>query len=263
MILDWAADEGWNPGLDDAEVFYAADPDGFFVAVDETGTPVAAISVVNHSAEFAFLGLYLVRPTHRARGIGFSLWKYATEHAKTRTIGLDGVEAQQANYQASGFVHFGGTTRFTGKVAGQRAPEIRPMRQDEVPAAITLEAEASGVRKPAYLQGWFSGTATRITIVFETHGHVRGLCTVRDCRFGPKIGPLIAEDTNVARRLLAHAATYFENSITLDVPGTSTELTRLCRQLGLEAGFKTARMYRGTAVTTTHPNYAVASLELG
>ena len=28
-LVDWAACEGWNPGLDDAEVFWATDPEGF------------------------------------------------------------------------------------------------------------------------------------------------------------------------------------------------------------------------------------------
>ena len=41
LMLDWAADEGWNPGLDDAAAFRAADPDGFFVA-EVDGEPVAA-----------------------------------------------------------------------------------------------------------------------------------------------------------------------------------------------------------------------------
>ena len=31
LALDWAAAEGWNPGLDDARCFYAADPNGFFL----------------------------------------------------------------------------------------------------------------------------------------------------------------------------------------------------------------------------------------
>ena len=31
LALEWAAAEGWNPGLYDAECFYAADPEGFFL----------------------------------------------------------------------------------------------------------------------------------------------------------------------------------------------------------------------------------------
>jgi len=41
LVLDWAADEGWNPGLNDADCFYAADPEGFLVGVLD-GEPVAS-----------------------------------------------------------------------------------------------------------------------------------------------------------------------------------------------------------------------------
>ncbi len=30
LALSMAADEGWNPGIDDAKNFYVADPKGFF-----------------------------------------------------------------------------------------------------------------------------------------------------------------------------------------------------------------------------------------
>ena len=73
LILDWAAAEGWNPGLDDAAAFFAADPQGFFIAEND-GEPIAAISVVNHSERFAFLGLYLCLRNWRGRGIGYALW---------------------------------------------------------------------------------------------------------------------------------------------------------------------------------------------
>ena len=33
MALCWAAREGWNPGLHDADCFYAADPDGFLIGL--------------------------------------------------------------------------------------------------------------------------------------------------------------------------------------------------------------------------------------
>ena len=31
-LVEWAAREGWNPGLGDAEVFWNSDPDGFVAA---------------------------------------------------------------------------------------------------------------------------------------------------------------------------------------------------------------------------------------
>ena len=55
IAIDWAAAEGWNPGLYDADCFYAADPKGFFIGLlgDE---PVATISAVKYGNAFGFVG---------------------------------------------------------------------------------------------------------------------------------------------------------------------------------------------------------------
>src|SRR5690606_33641464 len=102
LLIDWAAAEGWNPGLDDARLFRLADPEGFLVAVLD-GRPVAGISVVASGDAFGFLGLYICRPEHRGRGHGYGVWQAGIARLGDRTIGLDGVVAQQANYARSGF----------------------------------------------------------------------------------------------------------------------------------------------------------------
>lgn len=121
VISGWAAEEGWNPGLADARSFFAQDPDGFFIGrVD--GEPVSAISVVNYGDDYAFLGFYLVRPDLRGRGYGIATWKAALTHAGGRTVGLDGVPAQQDNYRKSGFEP---PTRPSATRASRR-PRARP-----------------------------------------------------------------------------------------------------------------------------------------
>ena len=262
-ILDWAADEGWNPGLEDAAAFYGTDPEGFFVAVDEADVPIAAISVVNHTETFAFLGLYIVRPEHRGQGVGLALWQHALKHAGARTVGLDGVEAQQSNYEASGFVHSSGTTRYSGGIAPLADPEVRLATEEDIPALISLVVAASGVVKTDYLQNWFTNAATRKTLVLCTDGAFAGLTTIRKCRVGAKIGPLIADSASAAERLVVHAATLFEGPLILDVPEAASGLSALCQTWGWNAGFRTARMYRGAFSPVAHPFFAVTSLELG
>jgi hypothetical protein len=51
--IDWAAAEGWNPGLHDAESFYAADPGGFLVGLLDN-EPVGMISAVKYGHSFGF-----------------------------------------------------------------------------------------------------------------------------------------------------------------------------------------------------------------
>src|SRR5688572_23148041 len=88
--LGWAKEEGWNPGLDDATAFHAADPTGFLMGyLDDE--PVSSISVVKYGGSFAFLGLYIVRPAFRGRGFGKAIWDAGIASAGARTIGLDGV----------------------------------------------------------------------------------------------------------------------------------------------------------------------------
>src|SRR5690606_9900185 len=93
LPIEWAALEGWNPGLHDADCFYAADPDGFLVG-ELDGEPVGCISAVKYGSEFGFIGLYIVRPEFRGRGFGMQLWRAAMERLAGRNVGLDGVVAQ-------------------------------------------------------------------------------------------------------------------------------------------------------------------------
>ena len=73
------------------------DAEGFFIG-ELDGQPAATISCVNYDADFAFIGFYIVRRDLRGRGYGMRIWDAAMAHAGNRTVGLDGVVAQQENY---------------------------------------------------------------------------------------------------------------------------------------------------------------------
>ncbi|MEO1551454.1 MAG: GNAT family N-acetyltransferase [Pseudomonadota bacterium] len=257
-ILGWAADEGWNPGLEDSEAFYAADPGGFFVARAGEG-PVAAISLVRHGAEFAFLGLYLCKPSWRGQGIGYALWTHAMAGVGPRTVGLDGVPDQQENYRKSGFVTTGGTQRFTGEVPGMDEEAIKPADPSDIPTLCAREAAAMGYAKPAFCQAWFRRTDTRETLVLGD-----SFATLRTCKTGAKIGPLVAQDETAARRLIQACAARRPGPLTVDVPQDCAALAALCEGFGMTCGFTTARMYRGAPPSPPGaPLRAIATLELG
>src|SRR5215213_112294 len=127
LALEWAAQEGWNPGLFDAECFYTADPEGFLLAFRDD-EPVASISAVRYGHDFGFLGLYIVRPDLRGRGYGYRLWQAGMARLEARTVGLDGVVAQQANYARSGFALAHRNIRYGGE-RGSRRPRIHASRR--------------------------------------------------------------------------------------------------------------------------------------
>src|SRR5882724_6386732 len=134
LASDWAAAEGWNPGLADAACFATVDPQGFLIG-ELDGAPAATVSCVNYDARFAFLGFYIVRADLRGRGYGLRIWNAAIAHAGTRVIGLDGVVAQQQNYRKSGFELAYANIRYGGIVAPQDAPQAGVIALSEVPLA--------------------------------------------------------------------------------------------------------------------------------
>ncbi|WP_235952957.1 GNAT family N-acetyltransferase [Salipiger sp. PrR002] len=261
--LDWAAKEGWNPGLEDLDPFYAADPEGFFCA-ELGGNMAAAISVVNHTDSLAFLGLYLCAPAYRGQGIAHALWLHAMKHAGDRTIGLDGVPAQQENYRKSGFVLAGQTKRFAGRLSRGPGKGVQSAAADEHAALIAMEAKACGYAKPRFTAAWLEPAQTRFTLVHREAGKPNGFLTLRGCHEGWKIGPLCAPDLTVAQALLEAAAAHTgEDQVMIDLPAESAALAAHCLAMGMQPVFHTARMYRGPAPLAGRGQNAVGTLELG
>ena len=265
LILTWAAAEGWNPGLGDAAAFHATDPAGFFVA-ERGGAPVAAVAVVNHSDRFAFLGLYLCLPQWRGQGIGLGLWTHALGHAGGRSIGLDGVAAQQVNYARSGFVRSGATRRWLGQLAAKADDAIRPARPGDAKAIAALDRAACGLPRPGFLAAWIAADATRQSFVLEVEGHLRGFATLRLCREGCKIGPVVAPSSAAALALAQAALAGMPNPagpVVLDLPEANRPLALRLQALGFTNSFTTARMFRGPAPVAGPTAQAIATMELG
>ncbi|WP_241560055.1 GNAT family N-acetyltransferase [Solirhodobacter olei] len=262
-MLDWAAAEGWNPGLDDTEAFLAADPEGFFVA-DLESVPVAAISVVNHSPSMAFLGLYLCLPEFRHQGIGYGLWRYALTHAGGRTVGLDGVAAQEPNYEKSGFVRDGSTLRLEAPLAPRPDSRVRPSSTADGAAIAALDAVANGYTRAAFLEAWITPAATRRCVVLDEAKGPEGFAVIRLCQSGAKIGPIVAADAGRALVLARAAAALVpsERAI-IDVPAQNAALLAQLHAIGFSKTFATARMYRGPAPQSGGLLQAIGTMELG
>ncbi|TCK23173.1 acetyltransferase (GNAT) family protein [Ancylobacter aquaticus] len=263
LALDWAGAEGWNPGLGDAACFAAVDPGGFLVAEME-GAPAAVISVVNYDARFAFLGFYIVRPEMRGRGIGFRLWQAGLAHAGERTIGLDGVLAQQANYAREGFVFAHRNIRFEGVPGPGEAGATVDLAQVPFEAIATTDAQVFPAPRAAFLKAWLTAPRHAGRAVLR-EGRLKGWGVVRPARAGWKIGPLIAEDAEVADELFrALRAAAGDAPIVLDVPEPNVQAVALAQRHRLGPVFETARMYRGSLrPATLEPLFGVTSFELG
>jgi GNAT superfamily N-acetyltransferase len=246
IAADWAADEGWNPGLADPACFATVDVGGFFIG-ELDGHPAATISCVNYDARFAFLGFYIVRPDLRGRGYGLRIWNAAIAHAGDRIVGLDGVVAQQANYKKSGFQLAYANVRYGGVVAAPAGISARVAPLDEIPFAM-LEADDATVfpaARPAFLGAWVAAPG-HVGRALMHDGRLAAWGVIRPCLKGWKVGPLVADDRASAELVLAALlAASGGGEIFLDVPSINRDAVALPQSLGLAPVFETARMYTG------------------
>lgn len=265
LILDWAAAEGWNPGHNDTEPFYGADEEGYLIGLLD-GEPVACISVVKYGEDFSFLGFFICRPEFRGRGHGLAIWNAGIARLGSRTIGLDGVVAQQGNYIKSGFKLAHRNIRYAGVASGGAAagPKLVPIDSAAIADAIVAyDEDFFPSDRERFLRTWIA--PPHRTLAYVDDGAIRGYGTIRACREGHKIGPLFADDPAIAEALLSGlAAPWPGEKVFLDVPEPNAAAVALAEGRGMAPTFETARMYRGRAPDLPLDRiFGITTFELG
>jgi GNAT superfamily N-acetyltransferase len=265
MAMDWAAAEGWNPGLVDLDCFLAQDP-GLFLGAFRGGEMLSVISATRYDPAFGFIGFYIARPDARGQGLAMAVWRAAMKQLSGRLIGLDGVVAQQANYRKSGFALAWNNLRFGGPAPVLPAPRAHVVPALSVPfAAIeALDGSVFPARRPDFLRAWL-GAPGHVALALVEDGAPIGFGVIRPCRAGHKVGPLVAPTEADAEALLAALLERVEpGDVVLDVPEPHQAGVALATRLGLKPVFETARMYTGAAPTLRLDHlFGIATFELG
>lgn len=267
MLGEWAHAEGWNPGRTDSHAFFATDPRGFLIGRLD-GEPVSSVSVIRYGSGFGFLGFYLTRPELRGRGYGIQVWRAGMNRLAGRTVGLDGVVAQQSNYRKSGFRPAWTNMRWEGlpptditAPPGVSLVDARSLPFDRLAA---FDRRFFPAERDSFLAPWVAAPM-RTALAAVADGEVRGFAVLRPCRTSSRIGPLHAASPEVASALVsALSATAPETEIAIDVPDINPAAVRLAEQWGLTPSFETARMYTGPTPDVDHTGlFGITSLELG
>ncbi|RJR15049.1 GNAT family N-acetyltransferase [Candidatus Microgenomates bacterium] len=266
IMLDWAHQEGWNPGIYDADSFYAADNQGFLLGFLDN-EPIAAISAVAYDQKFGFLGLYIVKSQYRKQGYGIQIWQEALKHLPTQNIGLDGVVAAQASYKKSGFTLAYRNIRYEGrgKKVKKHPSEITALSNIPFSRIIKYDNQVFPAQRTSFLKQWIKQPES-LAVGYVKNQDVLGIGMVRKCHTGYKVGPLFADNEKVADALLQKMQDHVGDStpIFLDVPEPNQQAVKLAEKYNMKPMFETARMYTKTAPPITISKiFGVTTFELG
>jgi hypothetical protein len=256
-LVSWAGGEGWNPGLADAQAFQSADPTGFLGAF-VGDTMVSGISAVAYDANYGFIGLYICHPDWRGQGHGKAVWDAGMTYLGNRTIGLDGVPEQQANYASMGFVPTYESVRMSGTLHSLPAAAVVPVTPDLLPQLEALDRRCFPASRKDFLESWLA--PPHQSVAFVGNGELQGYAVLRQCLDGQKLGPIFAKTAEVATTLIGA----FTGPTQIDIPTDQVDFISQLTAKGFTPSFATARMYRSAIPAVERDKvFAVTSLELG
>ncbi len=263
--VTWAEKEGWNPGLNDSQVFFETDPQGFFAGYLDHEL-IAVGSAVFYGEQYSFLGLYIVKPEYRDHGYGMQMTDVLLDRAKNRTAGIDGVVSMAPKYEKLGFIPFYKQTRFerNGHFPSVSTSEL--LLNTHIPFAqlVQFDRKFFPADRSLFLKKWISQDNAH-TIAYMDNGVIQGYGVIRKCVQGYKIGPLFADKQEIAdtlfNALCSHARA---GPVYLDIPDPQQRARELADTYNMTPKFEVIRMYRnGAPDVGIEGVYGVTSFELG
>lgn len=265
IALNWAAAEGWNPGIYDGNCFYSADERGY-LAGRLNDRMIASISAVRYGKSFSFIGFYIVHPEYRGQGYGWQIWKSALAGLAGITAGLDGVVSQIPNYQKSGFKLAHNNIRYQGISTKENStwPGIMPLANIPFKAVCEYDHKYFPDERQLFLQNWISQPGTIALGIIQQD--ILGYGCLRPCRNGYKAGPLFAENYEIAEHLLSALQSTIPpgTEFFLDIPEPNASARNLVENFQMKPVFETARMYLGKDPELPLSGiYGITSFELG
>lgn len=258
---------GWNQLPADWERFRALEPEGCFLAEIE-GRPAGTATTTCYGRDLAWIGMVLVHPDCRRRGVGTALLGHAIEYLlRERRIGcvkLDATPEGRPLYEKLGFQAEWGLQRWwrQGVRAGQEE------RRDSGPGkgglgeeSLRLDQRVFGADRGGLLTLLGSGALARVTQPDGSFG------LARDGARAVYLGPVTALESSSGEDLVRSLCDSLPpgREVFWDLPTGNEKAGRLARFLGFEPVRDLTRMWMGEENVASDPlrQWGIADFALG
>ena len=268
-LVRWAEEEGWNPGPNDADVYYTTDPDGFYGYYNE-GKQIAGGSIVSYNKEFGFMGFFIVKPEFRSLGIGRKIWYQRRDILLSRLnknapIGMDGVIAMQPFYKKGGFEILFRDERYE-RIGTKFTTDknISSISDEDVDSILAYDKQCFGFSRPQFLKPWLKLPGNK-TFKYVEDGKLRGFAMVRKANKGYKVCPLFADNDLIAEELYkACLNSVVDEPLYLDIPVINKDAVNIIKKYNATYVFECARMYYGKPPEVDiNKVFGITTFELG
>lgn len=264
-LMRLKATAGWNQTPLDWERMLRLEPTGCFVE-ERDGTPVGTTTVLRHGPDLAWIGMVVVLPEFRRRGVARGLMRHALEwleRSHRGAVGLDATDMGRPLYEQLAFKGEEIVERWDRPpLKVPSAPEV-PASRSVFEAILAKDRDTCGYDRSALLLDFAADPSV------ETVASSRGFAFGRPGSSAWQIGPCVAESANDAESIVGDLLSpHGSRSVFWDLMPSNRSAPDVARRLGFRPARRLTRMYldtRGPAPASVRPDrtYAIAGLEFG
>ena len=280
VVTALAREQDFAPGVGDIEIYANTDRQGVWLAWQDDA-PVGCIAAVTYNPDYAFIGLFVVKPEHRGQGIGRQLWQHALKTLNSvECIGLEAAVQMVGFYEKAGFQKDCITTRRQMLCRSDQSQHpnttlrdrsditVVPLREISLEAIQRYDERHEISPRPHFLELWLRHRAGDVFVTRDAQGECHGYVRIRPCLLpigeGWRVGPWLAEDPSMASLLLSNAIDRHKGVVLIDTPGHNPAAKTITTAKGYKPMGSTVRMYKGVMPQGHDRNvYGLACLELG
>jgi GNAT superfamily N-acetyltransferase len=260
-----STEAGWNQVADDWRFMLGAGTSYGFA----DGDHLVASGLTVEFAYFGWISMILVTAPYRRRGLATQLMGHCVDALASRRLvpALDASPDGREVYRRLGFRDVGNSTRLVGTLAREvkhTASDIFKLTAAELPEIAAFDAESSGTDRTTLLHHlWQRYPAAAYGA--RRQDRIAGFVLARPGRMSAQIGPLVAEDDELAADLLARAGSAIDGPVCFDLFDQRRAVRAWLDRRGFRPVTRFIRMVLGGTeiFPSDHRVYIIAGPELG
>ena len=259
---------GWNQTLSDWTRLLQHDPQGCFVA-EWDGQAAGTVTTTTYSSRLAWIGMLLVHPNFRKRGIGRALLERSIEHlrnSQVQCIKLDATPQGLPLYEQLGFRKEWSLRRWqrSGASPTPVLTSFRHATDADFDAIDQLDAESFGVNRRRLLKGMVRDSS-RVLVAYDGP-KLTSYGVVHDGARASYLGPMSVTSSEQGRNIAAAVLAELDQSrpVFWDVPDPNFAAVTEATQLSFVVQRELTRMYLGENVSCrVEQLFGIAGPEVG